>query len=250
VGCATASIVPEIGYESVQLNAFCLPGKSYVIARLADHVEQWEHASRARELLAHVSNPTSEQVGEWIEAGFEHLGTRQRMVRTVTERDKQIEVKAPDGVDIITLRDQPQLADQVLRVWNECHRDIPTVVPFLEISMHGWREELGLGNHDSFPDGLQVAVAGGEVVGISYVAPSIGRSGMAGHRFSGVSRAWRGRGICTALKLASIQWAALRGISELQASNDESNNEMKAVNRKLGYRESFTIDMLRRSVRR
>jgi RimJ/RimL family protein N-acetyltransferase len=49
-------------------------------------------------------------------------------------------------------------------------------------------------------------------------------------------RAHRGRGLALAVKLASIEGAARNGITQLATRNDEENEPMLAVNRRLGYR--------------
>ena len=51
-----------------------------------------------------------------------------------------------------------------------------------------------------------------------------------------VSRGWRGRGVATALKRATITWAKANGIEALETANDTDNLPMRAVNRSLGYR--------------
>jgi mycothiol synthase len=50
-----------------------------------------------------------------------------------------------------------------------------------------------------------------------------------------VLRAWRGRGLATALKHATIGWAINRKLEILQTGNDVDNAPMRAVNARLGY---------------
>ena len=59
--------------------------------------------------------------------------------------------------------------------------------------------------------------------------------GIGEHDMTAVRRAWRGRGIATALKLGTIRWAIEHGLSALETGNDEANLPMQAVNRRLGY---------------
>jgi GNAT superfamily N-acetyltransferase len=54
--------------------------------------------------------------------------------------------------------------------------------------------------------------------------------------FTGTVPEYRGRGLGLAAKLASIQWAAANGITQMATSNDETNAPMLAINRRLGYR--------------
>jgi RimJ/RimL family protein N-acetyltransferase len=50
-----------------------------------------------------------------------------------------------------------------------------------------------------------------------------------------VDRAWRGRGLATTMKLATIAWAIEHGLTALETGNDEANAPMRAVNARLGY---------------
>jgi RimJ/RimL family protein N-acetyltransferase len=50
-----------------------------------------------------------------------------------------------------------------------------------------------------------------------------------------VTRDWRGRGLATALKRATIGWAIADGLDLLEAGNDTDNLAMRAVNARLGY---------------
>lgn len=52
---------------------------------------------------------------------------------------------------------------------------------------------------------------------------------------TGVARDWRGRGIATALKRATIDWALANGVGALAGANDTVNAPMRAVNSRLGY---------------
>ena len=44
------------------------------------------------------------------------------------------------------------------------------------------------------------------------------------------------RGLAFAVKAACLRWAAANGITVVATTNDERNEPMLAVNRKLGYR--------------
>ena len=56
------------------------------------------------------------------------------------------------------------------------------------------------------------------------------------HNMTGVDRAYRGRGIASALKWATIAYAISTGASALETHNDSSNAPMLAINRAFGYR--------------
>jgi RimJ/RimL family protein N-acetyltransferase len=63
-------------------------------------------------------------------------------------------------------------------------------------------------------------------------------SGRGANMFTGTQRAYRGRGLGLAVKLASIAWAREHGITQIATRNDETNAPMLAINRRLGYRPS------------
>jgi mycothiol synthase len=56
------------------------------------------------------------------------------------------------------------------------------------------------------------------------------------HRLTAVKRAWRRRGIATALKLAQIGAARRSGLARLVTTNEERNVPMRSINDALGYR--------------
>jgi GNAT superfamily N-acetyltransferase len=53
--------------------------------------------------------------------------------------------------------------------------------------------------------------------------------------FTGVARAYRGRGIATALKVRALCAARERGVEVMETENQFENHDMLAINRKLGY---------------
>ncbi len=52
-------------------------------------------------------------------------------------------------------------------------------------------------------------------------------------------RAYRGRGLAAVLKQAQIRAATAAGLRRLRASNTVSNLPMRALNERLGYRQTY-----------
>ena len=79
------------------------------------------------------------------------------------------------------------------------------------------------------------AVVDGRVAAVTLllVNTDIGRGV---NMFTGTAREHRGQGLALAVKLASTNWAADHGITQLVTTNDETNAPMLALNRRLGYR--------------
>lgn len=84
------------------------------------------------------------------------------------------------------------------------------------------------------PEGLFVVKDGERFVGLSGVMTLEGRPAYT--YFTGVDREYRGRGLATLLKLATIEFVRGLGTSAMRTNNDTLNYPMVAVNEKLGYR--------------
>jgi RimJ/RimL family protein N-acetyltransferase len=87
-------------------------------------------------------------------------------------------------------------------------------------------------------DAFMVAVDAetGRVVGYASLTFPPGVSHHAFHDMTAVARPWRGRGVASALKRATIDWAVRHGLEYLETDNDEANAAMRAINARLGYR--------------
>jgi GNAT superfamily N-acetyltransferase len=148
-------------------------------------------------------------------------------------------VEPPPGIVITTLAERPDLVAGVHAVAIEAFADIPgggeppvagTLAEFRAREVD--RPQIP---HDAFM--LALDAESGTVVGYASLLllpdPVIRR---AGHDMTAVARAWRGRGVARALKLATIGWAVERGLAVLETGNDTDNAPMRAVNARLGYR--------------
>ncbi len=83
---------------------------------------------------------------------------------------------------------------------------------------------------------IAVDDATGEVAGYGNLVLQSGSDTLGLHDMTAVRQAWRGRGIATAIKRATIAWAIDNGLAALETGNDEHNAPMRAVNARLGYR--------------
>jgi GNAT superfamily N-acetyltransferase len=89
-----------------------------------------------------------------------------------------------------------------------------------------------------------LAIDGERYVGLSAVG--FGDDDTAFTAFTGVDRAYRGRGIAQALKVLASQFAKSRGAKRLPTSNDSRNASMLAINKKLGYQKKKGTYLLRK----
>ena len=144
-------------------------------------------------------------------------------------------IEPPDGVEIVTWAERPELARGIYEVALEALPDIPgsedeEVEPFEDWLAHDMQ---GSGDR---PDATFVAIAGEEVVGWAKFSLTAAQPTTAHHDLSAVKRAWRGRGIAGALKAAQIKWAIANGYKELHTRNEQRNEPIRRLNARLGYR--------------
>lgn len=84
------------------------------------------------------------------------------------------------------------------------------------------------------PGGFFVLADGERWIGLSGVLIQEGRPAYTA--FTAVDREYRGRGLATLMKLATIEFVQRNGIAAMRTTNDTVNYPMVAVNEKLGYR--------------
>jgi GNAT superfamily N-acetyltransferase len=168
--------------------------------------------------------------------GFAEL-ERQKAVRLELAGRTPPDVRLPDGLALTSLADRPELVTDVHAVAQETFADIPGGdVPMAVGDLAEFRAR-DVDKPGIPPDAFMVAVEAGtdRVAGYASLQLLPGRPDVAWHDMTAVRRAWRGRGLATALKLATIGWAIQHGLTALETGNDEANAPMRAVNARLGY---------------
>jgi GNAT superfamily N-acetyltransferase len=138
----------------------------------------------------------------------------------------------PSGVTVVPFGD----LDDPEPVWAldlEISRDLPNE-EFDAVSLDEWAKAFWRSPMVD-DDASLAALADGELVAMTMIR--IDRdSGRAKNNLAGTRRAFRGRGIATALKSQSLARAAELGATIVITDNEELNAPMLAVNTKLGYR--------------
>ena len=160
--------------------------------------------------------------------GFREERSQQEAVldpRTVTEQP------APN-VDLQRVADvDPRL---VHAADEEATRDVPAVEQIDAIPYEEWEQHVL--EHPLFTaEGSFVAMVDGVAAALSFLVHDA-ETGRAANMFTGTMRAYRGRGLALAVKLASIHWAAEHGVAIMATANDMENAPMLAINRRLGYK--------------
>lgn len=143
----------------------------------------------------------------------------------------------PNGIEITTWADRPELARGIYEVARQAYADVPgrgrdELEPF-----EHWLEHDMRGSGDR-ADATFVAVDGDEVVGYAKLSFTSAQPEVAFHDMTGVRRDWRGHGVAGALKRAQIAWAKAAGFQRMQTENEARNEPIRRINERLGYRQA------------
>jgi mycothiol synthase len=144
-------------------------------------------------------------------------------------------VNPPDGIEIVTWAERPELARGIYEVSLEASPDVPGYEDEVAEPFEDWLAHDMEGAGDK-PEATFAAVAGDEVVGYAKFSFLAAQPTVAHHDMTGLKRAWRGRGIARALKATQIGWAKANGYEELRTRNDERNAPIRHLNKEFGYR--------------
>ncbi len=196
----------------------------------------------ARQLYTTVREDSPESMGFAERRGFHPTGH--------TQRESRLDVANADigafgdvagrlasiGIRIATLAELGGDDERVLRgvyeVDAESGQDEPGSVDYKAPPFEMWRELIF--EPGASPEWFWVALDGARPVGMASLrlpAADVAESG-----FTGVLRAYRGKGVASGLKIAVSEWARERGIRYIYTGNDLTNAPMLTINTKLGFR--------------
>ncbi len=141
---------------------------------------------------------------------------------------------APPGVELRPFSAYADAPESVYEVDREAILDEPGPNDLSGVTFETWRR-----HHWDYPDcdrelGL-VAVVDGKLVGMTFLLTDR-LNGLALNGGTGVSRAFRGRGLGLLMKQYSLAAAAQAGIVRVITQNDDTNAPMLSINERLGYR--------------
>jgi len=143
-------------------------------------------------------------------------------------------VTPPEGVEIASWADRPELARGIYEVAAEAAADVPGYEDEQPEPFEDWLAHDMQGPGD-LAEATFVAVAGDEVVGYAKFSLTEARPTSAYHDLTAVRRAWRGHGVARALKASQIAWAMANGYEEIHTRNDERNAPIRRLNAEFGY---------------
>ena len=135
------------------------------------------------------------------------------------------------GVEFTTVATDPGLLEGAYSLAaTQGYADMALVTGPAHVPLDEWlRDEATL------PGGSIVAIADGHIVGWAGLNAWNDDDTRAENGLTVVDRAWRGKGLGTALKRRQLAWAAAHGLREIVTWTQDANRAMRHVNTSLGY---------------
>ena len=190
---------------------------------LYERVAEWVQERGCVTLETAVAEDDAESLA-WVDRrGFREVGRNSKMVLDLTAIEAPA-IDPPEGVEIVTWAERPELARGPLRGGL---RGVPGRPGREETPMDSYEEWLSKdmqGDSDR-PDATFVALVDGEVAGYAKLSLSKSDTKVAYHDMTGVRRAYRGRGIAAALKRTQI---ALGEAGRLREAADRERGAERA----------------------
>jgi GNAT superfamily N-acetyltransferase len=192
-------------------------------------VSEHAHAAGLAELEGPIRADDEDSLAFFERRGFKKAGGEEAVILDLREVG-DLTAEPPAGVRIVSRSEAPDTVEGMYEVAREAEPDIPGGAPVRPYEV--WRA-TEIERPSLEPELTFIALAGDEVVGYAILDSLRGEPW---HRLTAVKRAWRGRGIATALKRAQIQAAQKKGFDRLVTTNEQRNHPMRSINRALGYR--------------
>lgn len=202
---------------------------------LAELAEKHALGSGVRRL--HVrSRPDDATTSFARRRGYEQTGSNDILIvypRSVLAPD------APPGVELLPISAFESDPSPIHSVQTVSMLDEPGELTYDEIPLDRWLEDFW--NHPLLDrDASVVAVAGGVPAAVTFIQTDRG-TGRGTNSGTGTLPEYRGRGLATLAKRASLSRAAELEITAVYTGNDVTNAPMQAINRKLGYSPCSTM---------
>jgi GNAT superfamily N-acetyltransferase len=201
---------------------------------LLERLGAWAAGLGYGELLGEVRETDAESIAWTERRGYVEVGRNSKLVLDLAGVEAP-GIEPPEGIEIVTWAERPDLAAGMYAVAREAYPDIPGGEDEVMASFDDWLSADMQGSGDR-PEATWIAVAGEDVVGYAKLSISNARPGVVMHDITGVLRTWRGRGIASALKRAEIAWAVETGATKLETSNEERNTPIRRLNERHGYK--------------
>jgi GNAT superfamily N-acetyltransferase len=161
--------------------------------------------------------------------GYSIVGGEQAVALDLEE----VEVPSPlmpEGIRIVSLAERPDLVDALYPIGADAAEDIPGTAG--RPTYEQWRA-IDIDRPTRDAKFFFIALAADEPVGYAMLDDH-GRDAF--HGLTAVARAWRRRGVATALKQTQIVSAKHAGYRRLVTASEERNEPMRNLNAKLGFK--------------
>jgi mycothiol synthase len=204
-----------------------LPGKrsrgvgAALLARLAEHAVERGYTRAG----AHVAGDDAHSLAFARRFGFEET---RRDIQQVLDVNGPVTPRDVTEIEFVSIEARPELLEAAFPLAQQGFEDMP--IEGIDVRLDSW-----LAEEATLPAGSFVALAGEEIVGYAGLMRWTDEPTKAEHGLTVVRRDWRRRGLAAALKERQIAWAAGNGVRRLVTYTQTGNENMQAVNARLGY---------------
>jgi mycothiol synthase len=224
------------------------PGAGFVAPRVLPDARRRGYGTELlRRLLAHVSGLGRETVVAYTDDpgsyafgtghGFAEFDRQVEQIRGIGEEPEPV---VPPGVEIVTVGSRPELWEAAYEtVGKQAFEDMANIAT-IQVTPDQWEHDW-IGD----PDTMFLALADGEVIGCAGLLRDQDKPERAENALTAVRRDWRGRGVASALKRTTLAWAARNNITEVYTWTQLGNQDMRALNERLGYTYRMEVVNLR-----
>lgn len=207
--------------------------------QLLRHAAEWGDRLGASTLITEVWDDNPDALRFAARRGFTIERHSFQSVLSLEHYDRQIGADVlqqleQGGIRFLTLSDEPGVESEqkLYEMYTATLRDIPGYLGDVP-SMTEWRKWY------LYPDGerpelVLIAADGDRYVGVTHLIQNKQTKGMY-HEYTGVSEAYRGKQIASALKLLAIRLAKRHDAPYIRTDNDSLNEPILAINRRLGF---------------
>jgi RimJ/RimL family protein N-acetyltransferase len=187
-----------------------------------------------RHLLAHGARTLVAYGGKEAWLLFEERGYRPTRTTFVSALEpRPVELPQRDDAHVASLPELAGREHDVYELYMTTDADMPGDHSEDNVSFDEWLRET-FEHPDLDRSGSFVVLVEDRPVALAFLEVDHGRK-LASNEMTGTLADFRGRGLATLAKLATVRWAAEHRIRRIYTSNDEENAAMLAVNRRLGY---------------